>query len=277
MQPIFIWTDIGTNPDDILALLMALRSEELNIAGISTCVDLDGARAHFLRTLLEAEEKTSIPVGRCKTRSKVQSRDREYLGPSINFKGTFHDGMKLFEDVLKMHAQVKVLTIGPLTDFAACLERNHSLDNKISWTAMGGALNGEEEYNFSFDPEATSYVLQSSFPKRIVPLDLTRQFFLKEEEFDRIRFPSKLKDDFILQWKRWKVWSGRTQLYLNDPLAVASLLDLETFSYKNIGMEMKRTIDHYQIEISDDPKSNLEIATGVDRGAFFEMFYNLLG
>jgi inosine-uridine nucleoside N-ribohydrolase len=142
---------------------------------------------------------------------------------------------------------------------------------------MGGALDGEEEYNFSFDPEATSYVLQSAFPKKIIPLDLTRQFFLKDEEFTRIRFPSKLKDDFLLQWKRWKVWSGRTQLYLNDPLAIASALDLDSFSYKNIAMEVKWIRDHHQIEVSDNPKSNLEVATGVDRGAFFEMFYNLLG
>jgi inosine-uridine nucleoside N-ribohydrolase len=277
MVPVFIWTDIGTNPDDILALSMALRSPELNIVGISTCADFQGARVQFLKTVLEAEGKTSIPIGRGKGQSKVQKQDREFLGASNNFKETFPDGTKLFEQVLAKHDRVKVITIGPLTDFAVCLERNHSLDSKISWIAMGGALNGEEEYNFSFDPEATSYILQSSFPKKIVPRDLTRQFFLKDEEFSRIRFPAKLKDDFLLQWKRWKVWSGRTQLYLNDPLTVACALDLDSFSYKNIDMKVKWIRDHHQIEVSDNPQSDLEVATGVDRGAFFEMFYNLLG
>ena len=37
MKKIFVWTDIGTNPDDILAILMAVRSSELEVMGIGTC------------------------------------------------------------------------------------------------------------------------------------------------------------------------------------------------------------------------------------------------
>ena len=61
MKPVFIWTDIGTNPDDTLAVLMAIRSDELNILDISTIFDFDGQRAEFLKALLKAEGEDLIP------------------------------------------------------------------------------------------------------------------------------------------------------------------------------------------------------------------------
>lgn len=276
-QDVFIWTDVGTNPDDMLAMLMVLRSPELNIAGVCTNDDPKDFRAQLLKVIFQFEGKPSIPVGAGNNNLSKGMSKREYLGPKFPFREDFLKGEELFKTVLEKNLNVTVITLGTLSDFAFSLKQNPNLIQKIDlWIAMGGALD-DEEYNFCSDPEATQFILKQPFQKRIIPLDLTRQFFLEESDFKRIRFPAVLKDYFINQWREWKNYAQRDQLFLNDPLAVACAIGLDSLSYKKGNLILDQREGVWRTIYVDDSKSNLEIAVGVDRGSFFELFYGLLG
>lgn len=81
-----------------------------------------------------------------------------------------------------------VLTTGALTCVAAAVEAGRPVD-RLVW--MGGAIEGGNitaiaEFNAWSDPAATDLVLQAVEGARIVPLDVTRQVPLVEEDLEAL-------------------------------------------------------------------------------------------
>lgn len=267
MKDIFIWTDIGTNPDDLLAVLMAVRSPDVRVLGFATCDDPTGLRARFLSRLLAAEG-LDIAVGVGKKSSQPATPERPFLGPEETALFSLPDAMSLFSGIVCSREPVEVVSLGPLGEFAGCLIRNPDLQERISiLTAMGGSMDGEDEYNFSSNIEAARWVMRSRLRKRVIPVDLTRQFYLREQDIERIRLPGGFENEIVREWKRWRTWSGRDHLFLNDPLALSCVLGLESFSFKAASSLSSGIYSG---------STSVEIASGVDRGAFFETFFGLL-
>jgi purine nucleosidase len=277
-RKVFVWTDIGTNPDDVLALLMLLRRPEIDIVGISTCVDADGSRARFLRMLTAAEGRDDIPVAQGRNINEFSKLQRLYLGQDLLKVEEFPDGADLFNKTLQEEGRLDVLTLGPLSDMAHALKTEPGLAKKIKeWIAMGGSLDEEDEYNFCYDAEASSFLFTQKFSKKVIPLELSRQFFLKEDDIGRLRLPLGIKNHFWEQCRRWMGYSGRNELYLNDPLAAACLIGIETISFKTAEMKVMQKQNGWKTESQMKSPGNCEIAVGIDRGTFFEMFFDLLG
>ena len=275
MKNVFIWTDIGTNPDDILAVLMAVRSKSMKVVGFSTCFDSTGSRARLLETILRLEDRSFIPVKIGKKPFHVSAeKERKYLGPVFTAGKTFPEGLSLLD---ASHSPLDVMTLGPLSDLGVLLRQSSSWPKKIlSWTAMGGAVSGEE-YNFTSDPEATATVVRSPFPKRIIPLDLTRRFFINEDCLGKMNLPEGLGRLLLDQWKAWKEMSGRDHFYLNDPLAVAAYIDPKLFTFRKAKLFLIQDEGKWQTRIDFDDCSELEVAVDVDRESFFRIFFELLG
>ena len=59
---IIIDTDIGDDADDALAICLALKSEELEVMGITTVFRNTAARAQIAVRLLQLMGRTDIPV-----------------------------------------------------------------------------------------------------------------------------------------------------------------------------------------------------------------------
>ena len=55
-------TDLGGDIDDLCALAMLLRWEDVEITGITTVAEANGRRAGYARRVLELEKKSDIPV-----------------------------------------------------------------------------------------------------------------------------------------------------------------------------------------------------------------------
>ncbi len=273
-KPVFIWTDIGTNPDDILAILMALRSSEIEIVGIGTCQDKEGQRLHLLKEILRHEGR-NIPVGQGSSKSEDLYLKREYLGTETSLENQ-ENAENLFLEILSQTPELEVLTLGPLTEFSAALSLQPELEENITcWTGMGGSIEREEEFNFCSDPQAARCLLATRIPKKIIPLELGRQFFIDEKEIERFKICREVKE-FILQgWHTWQKASGRETFYLCDPVAVAGLLGLDSLSYKEGEMILEKDKGHWFSSFIPSPKS-LQVAIGMDRSSFFEFFYELL-
>ncbi len=274
MRKVFIWTDIGTNPDDILAILMALRSSEIEVVGIETCHDQDGQRFHLLKEILKHEGK-NVPVGQGSFHPQELYFKREYLGPEqpLENQGNIEN---LFLEILSQTPELEVLTLGPLTEFSAALSLQPELEENIScWTGMGGSIEREEEFNFCSDPQATRSLLATRIPKKIIPLELGRQFFIDEKEIGRLKICHEVKEFILQSWHAWQKVSGRETFYLCDPVAVASFLGLDSLSYKEGEIILGKDKGHWFSSFNPSPKS-LQVAIGVDRSSFFEFFYDLL-
>lgn len=276
MKKVFIWTDIGTNPDDILAVLMALRSSEIEVVGMGTCQDDNGVRAVLLQKILQHEGK-NIPVGKGFIPGRDLYLKREVLGESRE-SGTDQDAIDLFLDVLAKTPDLEVLTLGPLTEFCAALSLQPELKENIScWIAMGGSIDGNEEFNFCSDPQATRQLLETRIPKKIVPLELGRQFFFDEREIDHLNICREVKESLQQGWEAWKRASGRDTFYLCDPVAVASLIGVNFLSYKEGEIVLEKNQGRWTSSLKPAKSDASQIAVGLDRSSFFELFYGLLG
>jgi len=135
-----------------------------------------------------------------------------------------------------------VLAIGPLTNIAQALQKKPSIAGRIKQLViMGGAVrvpgnsNKTAEFNFWFDPEAATQVLESAIPRKVlVGLDVCNQVAYGKDVFDAIvtgkapfrhifreqfgyGFPGFLKDP-------------KAKAYLWDELAAAYLIDPSVFT-----------------------------------------------
>jgi purine nucleosidase len=198
---LWVDTDIGTNPDDAVALLCAFAHPDVELIGVSTVDDDVEMRAEEARRLL----------------------------PGV----TVIAGAPPRREVLAADA---LLLIGPWTH-GATLARTGDLPKHV--VAMGGALRpvlhrGElrvVEHNVGRDPDAAQVLLRDSEALVVVPLDVSATMLCsREEELAMIDAQPRLADMIA----RWRAFAGDVPLCLSDPLALFALLgepDIEMQDY----------------------------------------------
>jgi purine nucleosidase len=281
-------TDIGTDPDDALALALILSSPELKLEGV-TCVYADAAlRARITHKLFQVRGITDIPVRA--GASKTLTGDRQaYLA---GYEG---DGLLEHSDEqLRLHpeyapdfivrmimdnpGQIHLICIGPLTNAALAFLREPRLaQNMAHITIMGGALRGPNnlhlpysEHNISSDVAAAQIVFASGVPITLVPLDVTTQVFIRREDVTRIRlggtpFHKALAHQVeIFPWIR-----DHGASHLHDPLAVATLLQFDLVKLSTVHVDIE-TNGRYTTGATlmqaptDDQPANAHVAFEVD-------------
>jgi inosine-uridine nucleoside N-ribohydrolase len=184
--------DCDTGMDDALALLLALRSPELNIIGI-TCVNgnvtLDKVLVNTLKVVSSSGKNVPVYAGAAvpllpeKSQNAPEIHGSDGLG-NLDFPGP---KVKKIEEenaiafIIKTLMDTKVpmdwITLGPLTNAALAIREEPRIQNKIKeLTMMAGAVDFGNttpvaEFNVFADPEAAKIVFDSDIPKIMVPLD----------------------------------------------------------------------------------------------------------
>jgi inosine-uridine nucleoside N-ribohydrolase len=196
---VIIDTDPGV--DDALALLLAMRSPELKIEGITPVagnVPLTLTLPNALR-MVEIAGRDDIPVAAGASAPLLRrlvtatyAHGENGLGgavfPEPRMKPIRQPAAEFIrETVRKYPGEVTLLTIGPLTNVAAALNSDLELAGMVqALVMMGGSLSGGNitpaaEFNVYVDPEAARIVFQSGIPITMVGLDVTRKTSLTEE------------------------------------------------------------------------------------------------
>ena len=196
---VIIDTDPGV--DDALALLLAMRSPELQIEAITPVagnVPLDLTLPNALR-MVEIAGRTDIPVaagarGPLLRRlvTATYAHGENGLGgaifPEPTTKPVATPASELIRQIIRKYpGEVTLIPIGPLTNIATALNSDHELASMVrGLTMMGGSLSGGNitpaaEFNVYVDPEAARIVFQSGIPITMVGLDVTRRTSLTED------------------------------------------------------------------------------------------------
>jgi purine nucleosidase len=217
-QPIIIDTDfrIASPSDDALALLLALRSPELDVVGVTTVAgneNVERATSDVLR-VLEIAGRVDVPVYRGAHLPLVREPgawDRANYGgwhsdePPLPPLGGFpkkkaEDGNAvdyLIRAVNQQPGALTIVAIGPLTNVAMALRLERGFASRVKQLViMGGAIaalpDGEgnmtpnAEFNFWVDPEAARVVLRSAIPIQLSPMNVSRKTYLTKVWYDRL-------------------------------------------------------------------------------------------
>ena len=242
--------DTDTASDDAVALMMALRSPQIQVVAITTVagnVDVHQATRNALYTAELCD--SHVPVFRGAERplnrphvsaSWFHGRDGlgdHGYGPPRRAPEKQNATDALIETI-ESHAGLIMVTLGPLTNIALALQKRPSIATKVSrCVVMGGApccegnVTPAAEYNIWCDPEAARIVMRSGLPIELVGWHLCRgEGVLHPPDIQQIlsfgtpvaKFAiecnSRAQQAFLEQ-------SGEHGISLPDPVAMAIALD----------------------------------------------------
>lgn len=213
--PIVIDTDIGSDPDDALALVLALASPEVDVRGITIVSGAVQWRARMAARLLGMAGRPDIPVflGRGESLDAAHDSvmdgneglgllDFPYDGPVATVHATPAIDWLIAES---RRAPFHLVAIGPLTNVAVALEQDPELRARLlGLTAMGGLLDPKTmpeawrrdiarrgadawpDYNTTSDPTATLAVARAGSPITWITLDVTMRAPLRQRSRDML-------------------------------------------------------------------------------------------
>jgi inosine-uridine nucleoside N-ribohydrolase len=184
--------DCDTGLDDAVALLLAIRSPELDVKGI-TCVNgnvsLDKVIKNTLRVVehsgmdipVYAGARTAlIPDKSEDNASHVHGKDGlggiPFPGPTTSIMPQ-HAVDFIVETIMNAEEPIDWITLGPLTNAALALLKEPRISRRVRMlTMMAGGVNAGNatptaEFNVYADPEAARVVFDNDIPKTMVPLD----------------------------------------------------------------------------------------------------------
>jgi len=261
---VIIDTDPGV--DDALALLLAMRSPELKIEGITAVagnVPLELTLPNALR-MVEIAGRTDIPVA-AGAKSPLLRRlvtatyahGENGLGgavfPEPQRKPIPEPAAEFIRQIVRQYpGEITLLTIGPLTNVGAALNSDAELARMVrGLVMMGGSLSGGNitpaaEFNIYVDPEAARIVFQSGIPITMVGLDVTRKTSLTEEQVQTLEAAKNPVSQAAATIGRNALNHNRERGFLvgpnmHDSLAVAGFLDPSILELQDYYVDVETT------------------------------------
>jgi inosine-uridine nucleoside N-ribohydrolase len=259
---VIIDTDPGV--DDALAILLALRSPELQVEAITPVagnVPLEFTLPNALK-LVEIAGRTDVPVAggarhplvrKLITGEHVHGNNGlagvEFPEPKI--KPVAESAPEMIRKIVKANpGEISIVAVGPLTNVALALRDDPDLAAKIkSIVIMGGSLSGGNvtpaaEFNLYVDPEAARIVFDAGVPLTMVGLDVTRKVLFTDERLKALetaKNPSGIAAAKIMAATLEHLNRGPHPMIeaMHDPLTVANLIDPGILTLKDYYVEVE--------------------------------------
>ena len=295
-----VW-DMDPGIDDALALILALKSPEVRVLGITTVagnapVEMTGANA--LR-VLECLNADSIPVamGAANPLDRPLEDALSYHGPDglgncrlpppLTPLYPAKAGDFLARIVLDAPGEVTLVATGPLTNLAYAFKLHPELPELLAGLVlMGGAYGltpygkGNRtpfaEFNIWEDPEAAHIVFNSGADIFAVGLDVTMDpsACLNSQHLEQIKTGHTPAAHLVAQLVEYEVeCHGCCQMH--DPLALATLLDASLLDFTSARVEAVtgNDWDRGVTRILPSGRSHLiHVASAVDGSRFLKLF-----
>ncbi|XZK29270.1 nucleoside hydrolase [Clostridium perfringens] len=245
--------DCDPGIDDALAIILALKSKEIEVIGITTVSgnveSLQGAKNAL--KVLKLLGRLDIPVylGESKPikRELVTAQDthgEDGLGETfleeVSSEYIRENGVDFILNTLKNHENVSIIALGPLTNLCRAIEKDSETFHRVKEiVSMGGAYKSHgncspvAEFNYWVDPHgAREFLKKFNGEFTMVGLDITREIVLTPNLREMIHQFKDEIGDFIYDITRFYVdfhWEQERTLgcVINDPLAVEYFINRE--------------------------------------------------
>ena len=278
-RTLLIDTDGGS--DDVVALLMALRSPAVRVAAITVVagnVPVDQATRNTLYTVELCGSETPVHVGAARPleRELVTAQwfhGKDGLGdhgyaPASRQANSLHAVDATIQTVLG-NPGIEIVTLGPLTNLALAIQQAPEIVQAIGrCIVMGGApccegnVTPAAEFNIWVDPEAAKMVFRSGLTIEMVGWHLCRgAAALNTSDIEKILALRTPIAEFAIRSnsvaaEAYRVQTGEIGISLPDPIAMAITLqpelcisssmhyvDVETTSEMTRGMTVVDRLD----------------------------------
>jgi purine nucleosidase len=239
--------DVDTGIDDALALMLAVRSPELDLVGVGTVagnVDAELAATNTLR-VLEVVGAPGVPVAVGAAAPLLEPwsdvgwiHGDDGLGntsqPAPTTRPADEDAVQQLLRLSHEHAgELVVVAIGPLTNLALALRLDGGLATRVARVVImggsardGGNRGAWTEANIGVDPEAAAIVFDAPMARTMVGLDVTMQTRIDDADVAAFaashdpagELAAAILPHYLDVYERT---SGVRACAMHDPLAVA--------------------------------------------------------
>ena len=244
--------DTDTASDDAVALIMALRSKEIEVVAITTVAGNVTVQQATQNALFTVELcNADVPVYRgapqplCRPLQTAEwFHGRDGLGdhgyaPAGGVAARDH-AVQAIIDAAHTHSGLELITLGPLTNLALALVQDPGIAARIGrCVVMGGApccegnVTPAAEFNIWVDPEAARAVFRSGLPVEMIGWQLSRfDAVLNSTDIEAVLALATPLAQFAIHAnsraaEAYKLQTGEQGISLPDPIAMAVLLQPE--------------------------------------------------
>jgi uridine nucleosidase len=239
--------------DDTLAILLALRSPELEVVGLTAVFGNSPVEntAQNARRILEIAGFGRVPAASGAARPLVRTHHRappyvhgadglgdSHLPPPRDPPLATPAAQFIVEQVRAQPGEITLVALGPQTNLALALRLEPGLPALAQgFVFMGGAahthgnVTAVAEANIWGDPEAADAVLEADWPATMVGLDVTRKTVMRAEYIEELgRGASPVADLLRRIFPVYQAFYDRLHglvgaTYTHDPSAIAYLID----------------------------------------------------
>jgi purine nucleosidase len=276
MRHVILDTDIGTDVDDLLALVFVAKAPELCLEGVTTVHGNTLLRAKIARIACQKLGIPDLPVipGTSETLSGQQIFWPGHEGENIpgienaRIDTSISAQQFLFDLSEKYPGELEILAIGPLTNLAqtiSCFSEFRSRVKRLY--LMGGAYWMDySEHNIEMDVLAAKIVFESGIPITAIGLDVTLRVWVTETQVEQIRdLPNGLGSMLEEQIRRWWRFLGRNRNNPHDPLAALAMVRPDLFSFETCDVAVCMAQDQRgHLVRLDNPAGKISAAYDLD-------------
>ncbi len=260
--------DVDTGIDDAVAIILAARSPEIELRGITTVagnVDVNKTTRNTLRILeflgredISVARGMSKPIiGELKTSEFIHGKDGlgdvDLRDPKI--KAISKHAMDFIIEELNSskRKELSIVATGPLTNIAMVLLKEPDLAKKINkLVSMGGAFGvtrygcGNEtstaEFNIYSDPVAAKIVYGSGADVYAFGLDVTMNPYacIDEETYNWIG-KIKTRTANLLHRMFRELIKVRGVIAMHDPMALSFIISHDMFKFQRFHVDVELT------------------------------------
>lgn len=293
--------DVDPGHDDAIAILVAAKSDKIDLRGITVVAGNQTLPKTLQNTLNVCSfANIDVPVyagmDRPLVRNQVVAQDIHGESglegptfPEVTKKAKDEHAVNfIIEEALKNEGELILVPVGPLTNIATAFNLKPEIKDKIKKIVlMGGAYGiGNEtasaEFNIFVDPEAAKVVFESGVPIVMAGLDLTHQATADKNVIERINQidnkVSNLSVELLEFFRRtYKDVFGFEAPPVHDPCAVAKVIDSDVFTTKKMRVDIETNSDlTYGRTVCDfhnrsKKKPNAEVAINLDKEKFWDI------
>lgn len=248
MHGLWIDTDVGTDIDDALALVLAAHYVAPRLKAVSTVSGNTAARARIAMKLLQLCGVSQIPVFAGLPLPSEADGPVELPAQYLTEMDLYSPREDAVNGILKAagdNENLTIVTLGPLTNIAECIRRDRAVMSHVKLVMMSGMVTAAfPEGNVAADPESAAVVFDAEIPKVMVGLDVTAECRLTDTE-ELVSLPAPLNHYLLRMFQLWKKdvlgpilsgwgkqvsgWSYRAEAGMHDPMTVAAALWPELF------------------------------------------------
>lgn len=246
-MPLRVILDTDPGIDDSLAILLALASPEVDLAGVGVtggnCALEDGVR-NALNVLAVAGRSdmpvcagVALPLIRPPFTAPETHGDTGLgyarLPASPAGIADEHAVDLIIREIMARPGDVTLVAVAPLTNVALAVRKEPRIvQNVREVIIMGGALRADgnttslAEFNFFVDPHAAHIVLESGLPITLLPWDISKDVMLVQSDIDRLLRVDSPVSRFVADATRFYIefheaCFGFAGCSINDPVALA--------------------------------------------------------